>query len=413
MWINLIKEFLQDMRKQKLRTTLTIMAITWGTFAVVALLSFGEGLGIKLLEGARGGGDQVMIFYSGQTSKPYEGLDIGRRVRFTEEDVALVRRSVPQVKHVSAQYGRSVGLRSEFGTTNTYMEGVDTGFDVMRSMITRSGGRFINNRDIEENRRVVYIGYEIARQLFPDSNPVGQQMFIDHNPFTVIGVMEEKMQMGMSNGPDSRRAIIPYTTYQQMYSQRYLGSILIRPHQPEYQEEVNARFRELMARKYKFHADDTQAIQVWDFIESERIFTQVNLGIKMFLSIVGLFTLLIAGVGVANIIYVVVKERTREIGVKKAIGARNAHIISQFVFESVFICLLGGLLGLSIAAGLIFGVKALPLDGDVATFLGNPVLAPDIMFMTTFILSIIGCVAGIFPAMKASKVDPVESLRYE
>ena len=413
MWLNLIKEFLQDLRKQKLRTSLTIIAITWGTIAVVTLLAFGEGLGVQLIQGMRGGGNQAMIFYGGQTSRTFDGLDIGRRIRFDENDVTMLQRSVPQIEIISPQYGRYVNLRVGSNGTNTFMEGVDAGFDEMRSMYPVAGGRFLNSRDVAEQRRVAFIGHELADQLFTDGQAVGQSMQIDDSPFTIVGVMSEKMQMGMSNGPDSRRVVIPYTTYRQMFSQQRLNSMVIRPSNPAYQQEVESSVREIMGRKYKFHADDSQAVHVWDFIEAERIMSQVNMGMKIFLFTVGFFTLLIAGVGVANIMYVVVKERTREIGIKKAIGAKNSHIVSQFIFEALFICLIGGTIGLIFSASLILGVQALQIEGDVADFLINPVLSLDAMAMTTGVLTLIGLAAGIFPARKATLVDPVESLRYE
>ncbi|MBP3191130.1 ABC transporter permease [Natronogracilivirga saccharolytica] len=410
---NLVSEFLQDIRKQKLRTGLTIIAICWGTIAVITLLAFGEGLSQRMMEGLRGGGNQVMMFYGNQTSKSFEGLDVGRRIRFHEDDIELLRRSVPEIEIVSAQYGRSVGLRSDFENTNTHMEGVDAGFDEMRSMYPVAGGRFINQRDVNERRRVVFLGDEIASQLFPEGDAVGSNIMIDNNTFTVIGVMQEKMQMAMSHGPDARRAVIPHTTFRQIYNPGQLGSILIRPADPAYQQRVESRVREIMARKYRFHADDEQAIGVWDFIEAERVQNQVSTGVKIFLFIVGFFTLLIAGVGVANIMYVVVKERTREIGVKKAIGAKNKHIISQFIFEALFICLIGGVIGVLFSAGLILGVQSLNLEGDVAAFLGNPVISLESMAMTSGVLTVIGLAAGVFPARRAALVNPVESLRYE
>lgn len=410
---NLISEFFQDIRKQKLRTGLTIIAICWGTIAVITLLAFGEGLNQRMLEGLRGGGNQLMMFYGNQTSKSFEGLDVGRRIRFQVDDIELLRRSVPEIEIISAQYGRSVGLRSEFENTNTHMEGVDAGFEEMRSMYPVAGGRFINKRDVTERRRVVFLGDEIATQLFPEGNAVGSSITIDKNTFTVVGVMQEKMQMAMSHGPDARRAVIPHTTYRQIYNPGRLGSILIRPSDPAYQQRVEMRFREIMARKYRFHVDDKQAIGVWDFIESERMQNQVSTGVKIFLFTVGFFTLLIAGVGVANIMYVVVKERTREIGVKKAIGARNRHIISQFIFEALFICLIGGVVGVLFSAGLILGVQSLNLDGNVAAFLGNPIISVESMVMTSGVLTMIGLAAGVFPARRAAMVNPVESLRYE
>ncbi|MFO8028987.1 MAG: ABC transporter permease [Cyclonatronaceae bacterium] len=413
MWTNLIKEFIQDLRKQKLRTSLTIIAICWGTIAVITLLAFGEGLSMRMMEGLRGGGNQLMVFYGGQTSQSYEGLDVGRRIRFAEEDVDLLRRSIPQIEMISAQYGRSVSLRSDHATTNTYMEGVDAGFEEMRSMYPVAGGRFINDRDITEQRRVVFLGPEVADQLFPEGNATGSRLMIDNNPYTVVGVMQEKMQMAMSHGPDARRAIIPHTTYRQIYSPSHMGSVLIRPADPTYQARVEHRVREVMSRKYRFHSDDQQAIGVWDFIEAERIQAQVSLGVKIFLFSVGFFTLLIAGVGVANIMYVVVKERTQEIGVKKAIGARNRHIISQFIFEALFICLIGGVAGVLISSGIVLGVQSLGMEGGVADFLGNPVLSSDAMIMTSGVLTLIGLAAGVFPARRAALVNPVESLRYE
>ena len=413
MWTNLIKEFLQDLRKQKLRASLTIIAICWGTIAVITLLAFGEGLSLRMLEGMRGGGNQVMMFYGGQTSKSYEGLDVGRRILFADDDVELLRRSIPQIELISAQYGRSVSLRSDYATTNTYMEGVDATFEEMRSMFPVAGGRFINKRDVVEQRRVVFLGHEVAKQLFPEGNAIGNHLIIDNNPYIVIGVMQEKMQMAMSHGPDARRAIIPHSTFRQIYNHRYLGSILIRPSDPMYQERVEYRVREIMSRKYRFHADDSQAIRVWDFIEAERIQAQVSLGVKIFLFSVGFFTLLIAGVGVANIMYVVVKERTQEIGVKKAIGAQNRHIISQFIFEALFICMIGGLAGILFSSGLIFGVQSMNFEGGVADFLGNPILSTDAMVMTCGVLTLIGLAAGVFPARRAALVNPVESLRYE
>ncbi len=413
MWLNLVKEFLQDMRKQKLRTGLTVMAICWGTIAVITLLAFGEGLSQRMLEGMRGGGNQIMIFYGGQTSRSYEGLDIGRRIRFIEEDVEHLRRSIPQIAHISAQYGRRVGLRSDFEITNTYMEGVDAAFEEMRSMYPVAGGRFINQRDVAEQRRVVFLGHEVADQLFPDGDAVGSSLMIDRNPYTVIGVMQEKMQMGMSNGPDSKRAVIPYTTYRQIYSPNQVSSMVIRPSHPGYQERIDARVREVMSRKYRFHEDDRQAIRVWDFIESERILSQVGIGIRIFLFSVGFLTLLIAGVGVANIMYVVVKERTREIGIKKAIGAQNRQIVSQFVFEALFICMIGGAAGVLFSTGVILGVQNLNLDNGAADFLANPVLSADAIMMSTGVLTLIGLMAGIFPARRAAKVNPVVSLRYE
>mgnify|MGYP000093998124 CR=1 FL=1 len=414
MWYILIGEFINDLLKQKLRSFLTLLAICWGTLSVVLLLAFGTGVAVKNMEGMLGGGSRVMIIYGGQTSEAFQGLPSGRPIRFVEEDIALIRQRVSNIQYISPQYGRGgVTLQTKDHTTTTYMEGIGIGFDEMRSMFYDTGNRFINQRDIDEQRRVVFLGNDIAGRLFPDSDPVGQNVLIDNVSFTVIGVMREKMQTSMNFGPDANRAIIPYTTFRNLYGHRFLSSILIRPEFAEFQEQMKRELYTTLGNRYQFSPDDEQAIAIWDFLEFERMNRQVNTGLKIFLFSIGFFTLMIAGVGVANIMYVVVKERTREIGVKKALGARKNHIIIQFIFESLFICLFGGLIGILISLGVVTGVLALNLQGGAAEFLGHPVLSSEIMIITVLILTVIGLLAGVFPALKAAKVNPVESLRYE
>lgn len=414
MWRNLFSEFFSDLAKQKLRSFLTLTAIAWGTLSVILLLAFGRGLGTGMMEGMLGAGNQVLVIYGGQTSMNYEGMGIGRRISFTEEDVKLIEKAVPGISHASPQYGRwGAQLRTADVTTNTYMEGVNPDFEIMRTMYPAAGGRFINERDVAEMRRVLFLGDEIAVRIFGEENPVGQQVLLDNMPFTVIGVMKAKMQTSMNNGPDADRAIIPHTTFRNMYGFDNIGSMLIRPENPAMQEEIKADIASIMSKKYGFDPADEQAMPIWDFIEQEEMNQQIFFGLEIFLFTVGLFTLMIAGVGVANIMFVVVKERTREIGIKMAVGARKVHIIVQFIFESLFISFLGGGLGILISSGIVFGVQSLNLEGGAADFLGHPEIAPVAVMVTVGVLAFIGLIAGIFPAIKASNVDPVESLRYE
>jgi putative ABC transport system permease protein len=414
MWKILFIEFFTDLRNQKLRTFLTVMAISWGTFAVVLLLAFGQGVGNKMLEGMLGAGNQVMIIYGGQTSVNHDGLGIGRPIRFVEEDIDLISKTVPYIEYISPQYGRyGMQLKTELTTTTTYGEGVNPGFEIMRTMYPAAGGRFINEKDVNEQRRVIFLGHGIAARLFGEEDPIGKQLLLDGTPFTVIGVMQPKLQTSMSNGPDEDRAIIPYTTFRNMYSFRNLGSILIRPTDPARQLEVKEAVTNILASKYKFDVADKNAISIWDFIENEKISRNISLGVSIFLFTVGFFTLLIAGVGIANIMYVIVKERTREIGIKKAIGARRIHITSQFIFESLFISFIGGGLGILAAMGVVNLVLALELKEGAGEFLGSPVLSDSVMLITVGVLAVIGFIAGVFPARKAATVEPVESLRYE
>ncbi|MEX0660452.1 MAG: ABC transporter permease [Balneolaceae bacterium] len=411
---NLISEFFSDLYRQKLRSSLTLTAIGWGTLSVILLLAFGRGLGTSLVSGMLGAGNQVIIVYGGQTGMSHDGLPMGRPIRFTEADVEQIQRAIPGIEYSSPQYGRG-GMQLEHAgnITTTFMEGVGPDFNVMRSMYATEGGRFINQRDIDQNRKVLFLGDEIAVTLFGEEDPIGGEVKLDGVPFTVIGVMEPKMQTSMNNGPDANRAIIPFSTFRNLYGNQNVGSILIRPADPSLQPQVKQKVTNYLASKYNFNPEDSEAIPMWDFIEDEKMTRSVATGLEYFLFTVGFFTLMIAGVGVANIMFVVVKERTREIGLKKAIGARKVHIISQFLFESIFISLLGGAAGLAISVGIVEFVLSLNMTEGAGEFLGSPQISTASVLITTGVLVLIGVVAGIFPAIKAARLDPVESLRYE
>ncbi|OQX84971.1 MAG: hypothetical protein B6D63_03430 [Candidatus Latescibacteria bacterium 4484_7] len=414
MWRNVISEFIYDLKNQKTRVLLTVISIVWGTISVILLLAFGFGMEKRLMQGALNYSDRVVHVYSGETSVVYQGLPIGRSIRFHSEDIDLLRRHVPLVGMISPSYGRG-GMRVRYGdvVTTTYGEGVAPDFGFMRHMFPAEGGRFINGADLRGRRRVAFLGDEIAHDLFGGDDPIGKTIMIDNIPYKVIGVMIPKIQTSMSNGPDSRRVIIPYTTFVTVYGRRTLGNILIRPADMSRSKELISEVRVTLGRKYRFDPEDRYAIRVWDDLEDMEIARKIMLGLNIFFGVVGSLTLIVAGVGVANIMFVVVKERTREIGIKRAVGARPVHILMQFIGESLFLTGGGGLLGIAVSIGIISLIHMIPSDEGVLKFMGHPIFSEPVAYVTVAILVAIALLAGFFPARQAASIEPIEALRYE
>lgn len=414
MWKNLLQDFIGDLRTQKTRALLTIFAVGWGTLSIVLLLAFGEGLKHAIVAGQLGAGDQLFMIYGGNTTRPYQGLPSGRYNALREEDLKLLQDNIPEIDMVSASYGKwGTVLKAGSIQMTTMMEGVDPGFSVMRNMYPTSGGRFLNNVDVAERRRVAFLGDSIAKRLFPDTTAVGQTVFVDGVPFTVVGTMVSKLQTSMNNGPDADRIIIPSSTMRTLYGRTNVSSLLVRPRDVLEAEHVKRRIYEVLGARYQFDPDDEGALGIWDMIEGMRLTRLMAGGIQIFLGVVGALTLLVAGIGLANVMYVVVRERTREIGIKRALGAQRRHIITQFVGEATLLAMIGGLSGFAVAALLVVSVARLPDTNMAMTFIANPQLSWQIGMGTVGILALIGIIAGVLPARRAAAVDPVEALRYE
>lgn len=414
LWL-ILQEFWSDFWAQKTRAFLTTFAVAWGTLSVTLLLAFGEGLKHQLLNGQLNNGDRIIRVYGGTTSVVYQGLPKGREIRLRPEDADLLALSIPEIDLVSPAFGHRVPIEyNGTSTTAAYTVGANPAFEVLRRMYPVAGGRFLNETDVERKRRVAFLGHEIAQRLFGEQSPIGRQITIAGYPFTVVGVMPRKFQNSMSNGPDNLRVVIPYTTFQSIWPQRRVWFIAVKPKNVKENLFVRARITEVLGRKYRFAAHDERAVTYWDQIENEASIRKIFRAIQIFLGVVGGTTLLIAGVGIANIMYVIVKERTREIGIKRAVGAKRRHIIAGFVMESFLVTGVGGLAGIVIALLLVAAISALPLQENPATeMLGTPRFSPEIAVFTVTMLVSIGLLAGLYPARRAAQIEPVEALRYE
>ncbi len=402
-------------RLQKKRAYLTIAAIAWGTVAILLLLAFGEGLKRQLERNRRSTGENLAVMWPGETAKAYKGMPPGRSIRPRIEDVDLLRARMPELKAV---LGEIVSWRTAltYGrkTVNGRVIGVNWEYGDARKHFPQPGGRFLSPEDQEQRRRVIFLGDEMAKNLFGDQKPVGKTILLNNAPYLVIGVMQHKTQMGVYGGPDANHATIPITTFRAQFGRERVNNLVIETNSPEEMKPELRKLNEILGAKYRYDPTDERAFGTWDMVRSAQQTSNILIGIQIFLGIVGALTLLIGGVGVANIMYAVVKERTREIGVKMALGAKRRWIIVPFVLEGVVYTLIGGALGIIIATLLVALTGFIPIEQNkVMSFLGRPTLSPQIGVITSLILGAIGLLAGYFPARRAASVDPAATLRYE
>jgi putative ABC transport system permease protein len=405
--------FLVDAARNRKRIGLTVMAIAWGTLSIVLLLSFGEGMKRSFHRTSRGMGEGIGVLWPGATTRAYAGLPSGRAISFTDEDAELLGARIPEITAISREYSKRVPVARGTKTVNARVRGVDPSFGAMRNIIPAAGGRFLNDMDSSLKRRVVVLGDELATDLFAKDDPVGKTVLINQSTFLVVGVMQPKVMMGMYSGPDKGQASIPAPTFKAMFTDAKLGNMVYKPASEQMADQAKAQIYRVLARKYRFDPDDTRALGIWDTRENQRITGNIALGIQMFLGIIGGLTLFVGGMGVANIMYAVVKERTREIGVKMALGAKVRQVMSPFVLEALTMTILGGTLGTVVGITLMQIIAALPLKGEAFEFLGRPTFSPAIAAATSLILGTVGLLAGYFPARRAASVNPAESLRYE
>ena len=401
---------------QRKKMAMTVAAIAWGTLSIVLLLSFGEGLKRGFTRGSRGLGEGIVVVWPGSTAIAFAGFPQGRNLRFTEEDVDLLRGVVEEIGAASSEMRRwGNNVTFERKTLTKPVVGVEPEYGELRNQVPRSGGRFLNERDEALKRRVAFLGDDLAEELFGAEPPVGRTILVNQIPFTVIGVMQKKIQMGTYGGPDANNVVIPLSTFRALYGRRYLSDFVVRADSPEGTAAMKARLFEVLGAKYRFDPQDERALQMWDTLETQKVTQNIAIGIELFLGVIGGLTLLIGGVGVANIMYATVKNRTREIGVQMALGARRSYVLGPLVVESLALTAMGGTIGIVLGVGLVELLAFLQAkaNSEALQFMGAPTFSPGVALTVVVLLGTIGFLAGFFPSRRAVAIQPAVALRYE
>jgi putative ABC transport system permease protein len=402
-----LRQLGRDLASQKLRTFLTTFGIVWGTVAVSLLLAFGQGFHRQLLKNSAGMGRGIVIVWPSQTSIPFEGLGKGRRILVDEDDVDMVRRRARLLGEISSEYQRTLKLQLGTKTLSVDTSGVLAPYGEMRNMIPKAGGRFINPLDETLKRRVAFLGDELATNLFGSVDPVGQVVRLHGSPFTVIGVLQPKIQDSDYSGRDKDKLVVPAATFRALTGQRFVDNVIFTARDVGLTEPATDEFRAILADKHRFDPGDKEALGVWDTSETFVFLDTFMLAFKLFLGVVGSLTLVVGGIGVSNIMNVVVEERTREIGIKMALGARPRAILLQFLAETIVMTAAGGALGLAISHGICSIFPALGLED----YVGIPRVSLLVAALTATLLGVIGLLAGLFPARAAARLDPVVAMK--
>ena len=403
-----IANILRDMWACKLRSILALFGIMWGTISVVLLLSLGDSFygaaKLKLTPLANG----AIIGLPSSLGMSYKGLPKGRQVMMKAKDIVELPKVVKGVASASPVMGgfnkASTFLRQGLVSIGN-INGADYDYMQTGNMHVQAGGRQINDQDVDNKRDVIFLGSDIARALFPrGENPIGKKVYYNHIPFVVIGVQQKDQPAAWNN----RFAYIPYSTYIDLFGEENVWLFWVMPQDPSKASYLQDRIAQHFARKFYFDPADKQAVKFFDARKLFEFFQWFFSSIQLFLAFCGALTLAVGGISVANMMFLIVTERTPEIGLKIALGAKDRHILGQILLEAFVIVFLGGLLGIFISSVFIIMLGYMHLPAWLGVFtLSLPVLGATIL-----VLAIVAFLSGLFPALKASRLEPVEALAF-
>ena len=403
---------MEAMRHNGRRTAITIIGMAWGIATVVLLLAYGAGFGRAFETIFAQFGTNMIGVFPGRTSEQAGGSKAGVQVRFQSDDVERISETVPGIIHVAPMMWKQVPVQNDLHTYTWEVDGTTPEIqDIMKMDVTE--GRFFTAADVVQRNHVAVIGSEAKTKLYSGMFPIGQKIRLDGISFEVIGVLKPKMQEGDDN--INRIIYIPFSSMGDLKDLKYLDGIWMNYHGNH--TEVERALRNTLASSHGFRPSDRNAIFVANIMEQLAQFRIISIGLQALLLFIGALTLGIAGIGLMNIMLVSVQQRTREIGVEKALGARRRHILLQFLSEAMVISGVGGIAGIALALTISKVIGSIPFYSVIASNADaadiHLLISFNSVVMATVILVFVGLVSGMIPAIQASKLDPIEALRYE